>query len=169
MAKALSVCMDSISPSEIERTRRRTSNAITLVHTCQDLTIRNQGSFINALSSPSPQPQTHTPLTKCLATPSDNFVNKSIIPFTEQLPGQLQQNYCYLTINHRRRREYRRIVTETKSRWLSRYSQSLRWLIVLVKLHWWLFEKIKQKLLNLRLRNINKSGRHFEHWKPSLL
>ena len=34
---------------------------------------------------------------------------------------------------------------ETKSRWLSRYSQSLRWLIVLVKLHWWLFEKIKQK------------------------
>ena len=24
------------------------------------------------------------------------------------------------------------------------------------------------KLLNLRLRNINKSGRHFENWKPSL-
>ena len=50
----------------------------------------------------------------------------------------------YLTISHRRRRECLRIVTETKSRWLSRYSQSLRSLIVLVKLHWWLFEKIKQ-------------------------
>ena len=25
------------------------------------------------------------------------------------------------------------------------------------------------KLLNLRLRNINKSDRHFENWKPSLL
>ena len=59
-----------------------------------------------------------------------------------------------------------------KATWLSRYSQSLRWLIVLVNLHWWLFEKIKQnffKLLNLRLRNINKSGHHFENWKPSLL
>ena len=53
--------------------------------------------------------------------------------------------YYYLIISHWRRREYRRVVTETKSRWLSRYSQSLRWLIVLVKLHWWLFEKIKQK------------------------
>ena len=85
------------------------------------------------------------------------------------LIAAVPKNPDYLTISHRRRREYRRIVTETKSRRLSRYSQSLRWLIVLVKLHWWLFEKIKQKLLNLRLRNINKSGRHFENWKPSLL
>ena len=78
----------------------------------------------------------------------------------------------YLTISHWRQHEYQWIVTETKSRWLSRYSQSLRWLIVLVKLHWWLFEKIKQnffKLLNLQLQNINKSGCHFENWKPSLL
>ena len=27
----------------------------------------------------------------------------------------------------------------------------------------------KTKLLNLRLQNINKFGRHFENWKPSLL
>ena len=40
--------------------------------------------------------------------------------------------YHYLTISHRRPWEYRRIVTETKSRWLLRYSQSLGWLIVLV-------------------------------------
>ena len=40
----------------------------------------------------------------------------------------------FLTISHRRRCEYRQIVTEMKSRWLSRYSQSLRWLSVLVKI-----------------------------------
>ena len=59
--------------------------------------------------------------------------------FIIHLPGGGQ-----LTVSHRRRCEYQRIVTETKSRWLSRYSHSLRWLIVLVKLHRWLFEKIKQ-------------------------
>ena len=32
-----------------------------------------------------------------------------------------------------------------------------------------IFRENKTKLLNLRLRNINKSGRHFENWKPFLL
>ena len=43
--------------------------------------------------------------------------------------------YLTIIISHWRRCEYWWIVTETKSRWLSHYSQSLRWLIVLVKLH----------------------------------
>ena len=59
--------------------------------------------------------------------------------------------------SHRRRREYRRIVTETKSRWLSRLSQILRWLIVLVKLHWWLFDKVKQKFA---------APKHQQIWPP---
>ena len=92
------------------------------------------------------------------------------------LGANLTGETCYLTISHWRWREYRQIVTETKSRWLSLYSQSLRWLIVLVKVHRLVIiweNKTKTKICNSKtstnLVTILKTESHHCYNHPAVI
>ena len=76
----------------VRKITRTTDNSsiIYQYHTCQHDN-QKSGLFHNCSNTPPPQPTRRRP--NILATPSDNLlILNSIIPFTEPLPGQLQQN-----------------------------------------------------------------------------